>query len=82
MHLNSVQLIGRISKSGPKLSYASSGAPSCGFTLEVDEIGKGGEVFTLYLPVELWGQAEIAAETLEPGDEILISGAKLKSAVL
>ena len=35
-------------------------------------------MFTLYLPVELWGQAEIAAETLEPGDEILISGAKLK----
>jgi hypothetical protein len=46
--------------------------------LEVDEISKTGDVFTLYLPVELWGHAEDAAETLEAGDEVLITGAKLK----
>ena len=77
MHLNSVQVIGRVRKNSPKLSYASSGVPSCNFTLEVDEIAKGGEVSVLYLPVEIWGQAESAAETLEPGDEVMVSG-KLK----
>ena len=30
-----------------------------------------------HLPVELWGQAEAAAETLEPGDEVMMTG-KLK----
>jgi hypothetical protein len=30
------------------------------------------------VPVELWGNAEAAAETLEAGDEVLITGAKLK----
>ena len=53
MHLNSCSLIGRIGKNGPRLSYASSGAPTCSFTLEVDEVAKSGEVFVLYLPVEL-----------------------------
>jgi single-stranded DNA-binding protein len=74
MHLNSVQLIGHVSKNGPKVNYASNGNPTCTFTLEVDELGKGGEVFTLYLPVEIWGQAEHAAEMLEPGDEVMLSG--------
>jgi single-stranded DNA-binding protein len=82
MHLNSVQVIGRVGKAGPKLSYGSSGAPSATFTLEVDEISKSGEVFVLYLPVEIWGQAEIAAETLEAGDEVMLSGRlKYKSVV-
>jgi single-stranded DNA-binding protein len=45
--------------------------------LEIDEPSKGGEVFTLYLPVEIWGQAERAIELLEPGDEVMLSG-KLK----
>jgi single-stranded DNA-binding protein len=73
VHLNSVQLIGRVGKTGPKVQYASNGHPTCMFTLEVDEPGKGGEVFTLYLPIEIWGQAETAAETLEPGDEVMLS---------
>ena len=77
LHLNSVNLMGRIGKNGPKLSYGSSGNPSCTFTLEIDEITKSGEVFVLYLPIELWGQAEVAAETLEPGDEVMLTG-KLK----
>ena len=77
MHVNTVLLVGRIGKNGPKLSYASSGAPTCAFTLEVDEVSKTGDIFVLYLPIELWGQAEVAAETLEAGDEVMVSG-KLK----
>ena len=50
--------------------------------MEVDEISKSGEVFTLYLPVELWGHAEAAAETLEAGDEVMLTGRlKYKSVV-
>jgi len=74
LHLNSVQLIGRVGKTRPSLSYASSGVTSLSFTLEVDELSKAGEVFTLYLPIEIWGQAEAAAETLEVGDEVMLSG--------
>jgi single-stranded DNA-binding protein len=77
MHLNSVQLIGRIGKKRPEWGYTASGAATCHFTLEVDEPSKSGEVFTLYLPVEIWGQAERAVELLEPGDEVMLSG-KLK----
>lgn len=74
MHLNSVQVIGRVGKKRPDWGYTSSGAATCAFTLEIDEPSKGGEVFTLYLPVEIWGQAERAVELLEPGDEVMLSG--------
>jgi single-stranded DNA-binding protein len=74
VHLNSVQVIGRVGKAGPKLQYASSGAASATFTLEVDEPSKSGETFTLFLPVEIWGQAERAVELLDPGDEVMLSG--------
>jgi single-stranded DNA-binding protein len=55
VHLNSVQIIGRVGKNLPKVQYASNGNPTCTFTLEVDELNKSGEVFTLFLPVEIWG---------------------------
>jgi single-stranded DNA-binding protein len=78
LHLNSCLIIGRVSKTGPKLTYASSGTPTCNLVIEVDEIGRGGEVFTTYLPVEISGKyAESTAETVEPGDEVQIAG-KLK----
>jgi single-stranded DNA-binding protein len=76
--VNNALIVGRVSKTGPKLSYASNGTPTCSLVIEVDEIGKGGEVFTTYLPVEISGKfAEISAGDLEPGDEVQISG-KLK----
>jgi hypothetical protein len=62
MHLNVCTIVGRVSKAGPKLSYAASGTPSCTLVVEVDEHGKGGEVFTTYLPVEITGKyAEMSA---------------------
>jgi single-stranded DNA-binding protein len=78
LHANHALIIGRVSKAGPKLTYAASGTPTCSFVVEVDELGKGGEVFTTYLPAEISGKyAEAVAAEVEPGDEVMISG-KLK----
>jgi single-stranded DNA-binding protein len=78
MHVNHCLIIGRVSKSGPKLTYAASGTPICSLVLEVDEVGKGGEIFTTYLPCEVSGKyAETTAEEVEAGDELQIVG-KLK----
>ena len=78
MHVNHCLIIGRVSKNGPKLSYSSSGTPVCSLVVEVEEVGRGGETFTTYLPVEVTGKyAEQTATGIEPGDEIQVSG-KLK----
>jgi single-stranded DNA-binding protein len=78
VHINHALIIGRISKAGPKLSYASSGTPICSLVVEVDEVGKDHQTFTTYLPVEVSGKyAETVAAEVEPGDEIQIVG-KLK----
>lgn len=81
--MNHILIIGRVSKNGPKLTYAASGTPTCSFVVEVDELGKGGEVFITYLPVEISGKyAEAASAEVEPGDEVQLSGKlKYKSAV-
>jgi single-stranded DNA-binding protein len=78
MHINHCLIVGRVSKTGPKLSYASTGTPICSFVVEVDERGKESDVFTTYLPVEISGRyAEPTAGELEAGDEVMVSG-KLK----
>ena len=64
-----------MSKQGPKLTYASSGTPTREVLVEVDEVGNGGYVFTLYVPVEISGKyAERTAAELEGRDEIQVSG--------
>jgi len=61
-------IVARMSKRGPKLTYSSSGTPTCEVLLEVDEVGKGRQVFTCYLPVEISGKfAEMAAAELKAG---------------
>jgi single-stranded DNA-binding protein len=78
MHVNHCLIIGRVSKTGPRLTYASSGTPTCSLVVEVDELGKGGAVFTTYLPAEVTGKyAEAVAAEVEAGDEVQILG-KLK----
>ena len=78
MHLNKAILIGRVGERGPRLTYDERSTPTCGFTLEVDEVSQSGKVFTLYVAVEVTGKfAEAAAEHLEPGQQVLVDG-KLK----
>jgi single-stranded DNA-binding protein len=75
MHVNTVMLIGPVGTRGVKLSYSEQAVPTCTFWLEVEEPGKGGQLYTSYIPVEVTGKyAEDAAATLEPGDEVLLDG--------
>jgi single-stranded DNA-binding protein len=77
MHINVCTLVGRVSKAGPKLSYASSGTPVCSLVVEVDEQA-GEQVYTTYIPVDITGRyAEQTSIEVEAGDEVMISG-KLK----
>jgi hypothetical protein len=70
MHLNKVVIIGRVGARGVKLTYDERSTPTCAFTLEVDEVGPAGKVYTSYLPVEIVGKyAEAAAERLEAAYE-------------
>jgi single-stranded DNA-binding protein len=75
VHLNKATLIGRVTSTGPKLTYAENGTPTCNFWLEVLELGKDHKLHASYLPCEVVGkQAEDVAAELEPEDEICIDG--------
>jgi single-stranded DNA-binding protein len=82
MHLNSVQVIGRVSAKGPQLRYAESGTPLCSFVLEVDEVSQG-KTYTTFIPCEITGKyAEQTSVEVEAGDELHIAGKwKYKSTV-
>jgi single-stranded DNA-binding protein len=57
------------------VSYDERAIPTCAFTLEVNESGKEGQIYTPYLSIEIMGKyAEDAAERLEPGDEVMMDG--------
>jgi single-strand DNA-binding protein len=76
--LNKVILAGQVTEAGPKLTYGSEGAPHCSFTLLVEESGKEGQAFKLFVPIEVYGaHAEWTAEHLDRGALILVDG-KLK----
>jgi single-stranded DNA-binding protein len=75
VHLNQVNLIGRISKTGPQLRYAENGVPVCSLVVEVDEFGPGEKIYTSYIPVDVSGKhAEQTSVELEAGDLVQISG--------
>jgi single-stranded DNA-binding protein len=68
-------LSGRISDYGPKLRYLESGKPELALTLCCDEPSRDGRMFTVYVPVLVYGnQCESLAETLEAGDVVLVTG--------
>jgi single-stranded DNA-binding protein len=75
MSVNHIVLIGKCAEPGPKLTYnAASAKPECRLTLIVEE-GKGEQVFSLYVPVFIYGPgAERAAEEVDAGDLIAIDG--------
>jgi single-stranded DNA-binding protein len=55
-----------------------TGRPLCTFTLLLEESGRQGETFQLFVPVEVYGaHAEWIAEHLDRGALILVDG-KLK----
>jgi single-stranded DNA-binding protein len=75
MGLNRVIVLGTVGEHGPKLMYSDRGRPACRLTLLVDETGKDGQTFTLYLPTFVYGDAaERCAESLDAGDVVAIDG--------
>jgi hypothetical protein len=48
--LNSVALCGRISEAGPKLFYRENAPPECRWTLVIEEVCKGDQIFRLFVP--------------------------------
>ena len=72
---NVVVISGRISDYGPKLRPLPSGKWELALTLCCDEPGRDGQVYTLYIPVLVYGaQCEPLAESLEPHDVVLVTG--------
>jgi single-stranded DNA-binding protein len=66
---------GRISDYGPKLRLLPSGKWELSLTLCCDEPGRDGQVYTLFVPVLVYGtQCEPLAESLEPHDLVLVTG--------
>jgi single stranded DNA-binding protein len=73
--LNKLIICGKVTDAGPKLTYTSEGTPQCSFTLMVEEPGRDGSPFKLFVPVELFGkQAEPVAEQVNAGDVVLVDG--------
>jgi single stranded DNA-binding protein len=76
--VNKVIVAGQVTEAGPKLTYSSEGTPQCRLTLVVEEAGKDGHVYKLFLPVEVFSaHGEWAAQHVNAGDTILVDG-KLK----
>ena len=73
--INKVLLVGDVTDAGPKISWNEAGSPCTTFTLLLEEAGKEGQTFKLFVPVEVWGKhAEWVAETIAAGMAVLIDG--------
>jgi primosomal replication protein N len=66
---------GIIGQWGCKLHYTEHARPQVSCLLVCKELGRDGAMFKTFIPVLIVGpQAEALAETLEPGDYVLIEG--------
>ena len=73
--INHVVLAGKISDYGVKLSYLPSGKPEMTFSLILEKPGLEGKVYKTFVPIQVYGaQTEHLAETLEPGDLVMVDG--------
>ena len=78
MNYNRLEIIGRLTKD-PELRVTQAGKAVCSFTVAVD--GERKDDPTLFVKVTAWERtAELAAEFLQKGQEVLVAGpAKLDS---
>lgn len=74
--LNHVTLTGMLERD-PITRVADHGTQQTSFTIRLTEAGPAGQAFTLYVPVEAYGQARELAGDLHTGDAVLVAG-KLK----
>jgi hypothetical protein len=73
--MNSVNLVGTLA--GEPRPQGDTQTPCCTARLCIEEVGKEGQTYRLYVPVEAWGQAAITIGPLQEGTPMAISG-KLK----
>lgn len=74
MSLNKVILTGCIGDYGCKLTYLPSGKPELTFTLVLEK-PVGEKMYKTFVPIQVYGtHTEALAETLEPGDLVLVDG--------
>lgn len=73
--MNSVHLIGTLA--GAPKPQGDTPTPCCAARLCVEEVGKDGQVYKLWVPVEAWGQAAITLGSLPDGTPLALTG-KLK----
>jgi single-stranded DNA-binding protein len=72
--MNHVSLSGQISQYGVKIAWSEQGKPPTSFTLVCEVPGKVGAFKTCIAVMVVGPQAEMLAETPEPGDLVLIEG--------
>src|SRR6266545_6198005 len=72
--INKVLLVGKVTEAGPKISWTGHGTAQTSFTLQIDEPGRDGKVFKLFVPVVVYNKAEQVAETINAGDLLAIDG--------
>lgn len=75
MGVNRAILSGTIGHYGVKRIYTEQAKPQLSFSLTVAETGRDDATFRTFVPCVVVGpQAEALAETLEPGDVVLLEG--------
>jgi single stranded DNA-binding protein len=71
--LNHVSVTGTLARD-PIVTWTDAGTQHTTFRLACVETNAAGEAFTLFVPVETYGQAADAAGALHAGTSVLISG--------
>ena len=66
-----------VGTAGHRVSLQDTGTPQVSFTRRVDEAGPAGQLFKLFVPCEVYGQAGEQAGELSAGEAVLVAG-KLK----
>lgn len=74
MHINKVILLGRVSGRGVQSFTNANGHPYAAFSIAVDEVSSEGKTFTAFIPCRIYGKGAEVAETLLPGEEVMIDG--------
>ena len=70
--INSVHLTGVVERDPVK---HHEGTPMLGFTIRVEEVNRAsGEVFKVFVPIEVYGQGCDQAQGLRAGDAVLVAG--------
>lgn len=71
---NRVILLGQVGDRGVTVRPQTEGTMVASFLLKLTESNDTGRTFTSYHSVECYGRALSVAETLEPGETILVDG--------